>query len=166
MYSQRHPVLCDIGRNNAENRERLGCREEHFNRKKWLRFLRRKTLRDVIRYLRVVFPLYFQKKKKNKRCILNEPGDEDTFDLETHELICQSEKKSLLQILKEYRHLMPDDTIKTQVIDTWLDDLELEQVCQRMDEPPDVLYLPETGRPPQYIMYVRATAEPERVCWR
>ncbi|GIY73876.1 uncharacterized protein CEXT_54971 [Caerostris extrusa] len=120
VYTNTHPVLCDIGAYNAEVRERLSHRAEHFNDKKWSRFMTRKTIRDVVRYLRIIFPTFFQKKKTAKRCVLNEP-DEEGFDDETHRLVCQSDQKSLIQVLAEYSHLMPRETIQTGLIQTWVD---------------------------------------------
>lgn len=124
MYTESHPVLCDIGSINADNRERLALGQEHFNKKKWTRFIRRKTIRDVIRYARVVFPHFFQKKKVGKCCILREDCEE-YFDTETHKLICQSDKKSLLQVIRENCHLMPNSNIRL-IINQWINSFETE----------------------------------------
>lgn len=118
IYTAYHPVLCNIGESNAKMRERLFCREEYFNEKKWKRFLLRKTMRDVIRYLRIVFPHYFQKKKAGKKCILNEK--EDSFDPETHQLVCQSDKKSLLEVLRDFKCLMPNSFVRDNIIQQWI----------------------------------------------
>lgn len=123
VYSQCHPVLCDIGSQNADGRERLSHQREHFNDKKWSRFMCRKTIRDVIRYLRVVFPLYFQKKKKGMRCVLQEK--EACFDQETHELVCQSEGLSIVQVLSRYKHLIPSAVVRRDVIEEWIQNLKV-----------------------------------------
>lgn len=120
MYTHNHPVLCDIGNVNVENRERLRFRNEHFNKKKWNRLMRHKTTRDVIRYLKIYFPNFLQKKKKNKQCVLN---DDEPFDDETHNLICKSSRKNLLEVIKEFKHLIPERII-SNVIDCWIEDLE------------------------------------------
>ncbi|GFR21068.1 uncharacterized protein TNCT_570851 [Trichonephila clavata] len=79
----------------------------------------KKTLRDVIRYLKLEFNLFFhQKKKKGKRCILDEP--DEAFDTETHELLCQSGHKSLIQILQEFCHLMPNNHIRNNIVGGWV----------------------------------------------
>lgn len=125
VYAVDHPVLCDIGSANADKRERLSHNEEYFNKKKWSRFMRRKTTRDVIRYMRVVFPGYFQKKRVGRRCILNET-EEECFDHETHRLVCQSEKKCLLEVIAEFIHLMPNSEVKCRVIESWIESLNTE----------------------------------------
>lgn len=127
LYTDTHPVLCDIGSFNVENRERLSNRREHFNEKKWARFMCRKTIRDVIRYLRVVFPSFFQKSKVGRRCILNET-DEECFDNETHDLVCRSGEKSLARVLLDYIHLLPSESIRTGVIQKWIDKLKERKI--------------------------------------
>lgn len=122
VYTASHPVLCDIGSSNVEARERLRFRREHFNRKKWTRLMRHKTTRDIIRYLRLYFPHFFQKKKKQKQCVLND--GEEPFDCETHRLVCQSSRKSLLDVVKEFAYLMPEASVSRDVIDGWVQDLE------------------------------------------
>lgn len=117
MYTHNHPVLCDIGSLNVENRERLRFRNGHFNKKKWSRVMRHKTTRDILRYAKIYFTHFFQKKKKNRQCILKEG-----FDDETHNLICKSGRKSLFQVITEYKHLMPDRNIDP-VIHKWKKDL-------------------------------------------
>lgn len=118
VYTTHHPVLCNIGSENARYRERVSGYKEHFNKKKWLRFMTRKTIRDIIRYARITFPHYFLKKKQN-RCILKD-DENDKFDSESHALICQSEKKSLVQVLKEFQNLIPNTDIKKNTIDQWI----------------------------------------------
>lgn len=135
LYTNTHPVLCDIGSFNVDNRERLSNRKEHFNEKKWVRFMCRKTTRDVIRYLRIVFPTFFQKKKEGKHCILNET-DEECFDSETHNLVCRSNEKSLALVLQDYMHLMPNESIRTCVIQKWIDKLKDRKIWNRDDKSP------------------------------
>ncbi|GFR12606.1 uncharacterized protein TNCT_732561 [Trichonephila clavata] len=119
LYTDHHPVLCDIGDFNVENRVRLKGHKPHLNEKKWRRVMQKKTLRDVIRYLKLEFNLFFhQKKKKGKRCILNEP--DEAFDTETHELLCQSGHKSLIHILQEFCHLMPNNHIRNNIVGEWV----------------------------------------------
>lgn len=119
MYTHFHPVLCDIDVTNADGRERLGQREHYFNEKKWNRFMTRKTIRDVIRYTRIVFPLYFKKKSKENCCILRDESD-DKFDGETHNLVCKRNKKSLIEVIQEFKHLMPNSQVRLNVIEKWL----------------------------------------------
>lgn len=123
LYTSHHPVLCDIGSFNVENRVRLQGTKPHLNVKKWRRVLQKKTIRDVIRYLKLEFRLFFnQKKKKGKRCILDE--SEECFDTETHKLLCQSSQKSLAQVLQEFLHLMPNKHVQNKVILEWLKHLK------------------------------------------
>lgn len=133
VYTSNHPVLCDIGIQNTNIRERLVHREEHFNEKKWTRFMRHKTIRDVVRYLRIQFPLYFQKKKKGMRCILDET--EACFDGETHRLICRSDKSSLEKLLVDFCHLMPNVHVRRNVIEPWLRDLKAEKTSNWFETP-------------------------------
>ncbi|GFQ96326.1 uncharacterized protein TNCT_692771 [Trichonephila clavata] len=119
LYTDHHPVLCDIGDFNVENRVRLKGHKPHLNEKKWRRVMQKKTLRDVIRYLKLEFKLFFhQKKKKGKRCILDEP--DEAFDTETHELLCQSGHKSLILVLREFCHLMPNNHIRNNIVGKWV----------------------------------------------
>lgn len=107
-----------MGSRNVELRVRLKEHRPHLEEKKFRRFMQKKTMLDVIRYLKLEFRPYFnQKKKKGKRCILNEP--DDCFDTETHELLCQSTKKSLIQVLEEFCHLMPNHHIRNNVVGKW-----------------------------------------------
>lgn len=131
LYTNTHPVLCDIGSFNVEYRDRLLNRSEHFNEKKWARFMCRKTTRDVIRYLRIVFPTFFQKRKTGKRCILNETENEECFDSETHDLVCNSDKKCLGQFLLDYMHLMPNESIRIGIIQKWINQLKERQIWSR-----------------------------------
>ena len=124
LYTRDHPVLCDIGSQNVEIRERLSDRTEHFNKKKWKRFMRRKTHRRIIQYLKSYFPKFFQKKKTGKICILNEL--ETTFSDETHQLICKSEKHSLLNIIKKFKHLLPNRNLSCGLLMDWILSVEEE----------------------------------------
>lgn len=120
LYTPRHPVLCDIGSHNVDKRERLVDRKPHLNVKKWNRMLHKKTIRDVVRYLKLEFQPFFKPKlKKGERCILNETVK--GFDTETHRLLCQSNQKNVIGVLKEFRHLMPNRLIRTEVIDPWVE---------------------------------------------
>lgn len=125
LYTKEHPVLCDIGNHNVENRERRGDRSEHFNIKKWKKFMQRRTHKHVIQYLKAYFPKFFQKKKTGKVCILNE--EENPFPDEAHRLVCKSDKKSLLNIIQEFRNLMTDEKISNLLID-WIASVE-ETIC-------------------------------------
>lgn len=113
LYTEKHPILVSLGSRNVKKRERFG-KKEFFNAKKWTRFMRKKTSRDVIRYLKIIHPEFFKKKMKNN-CILNE-----VFDDETHDLICKSGKLSLQDILEKFQHLMPDEKVRKLVIEEWL----------------------------------------------
>jgi len=125
LYTPRHPVLCDMGSWNVEKRERLVHHKPHLNVKKWHRVMQKKTIRDILRYLKLEFQLYFkQKKKKGQRCLLNET--EKCFDTETHQLLCQSQQKSIVQVLKEFNHLMPQSGIRREVIGDWIQTLATE----------------------------------------
>ncbi|KAG8156214.1 hypothetical protein JTE90_011124 [Oedothorax gibbosus] len=128
LYTSRHPVLCDMGSYNVEKRERLVHHEPHLNVKKWHRVMQKKTIRDVLRYLKLEFQLYFkQKKKRGQRCILDETNE--CFDTETHQLLCQSQQKSLVQVLKEFQHLMPQRVIRQETIGEWISSLTLDDPC-------------------------------------
>lgn len=118
LYTKDHPVLCDIGNHNVENRERLTDRGEQFNQKKWKNFMRRRTHKRVIQYLKAYFPKFFQKKKTGKICILNE--EENQFSEETHQLVCKSEKKSLLDIIKDFSLLIPDENALYGLLMSWV----------------------------------------------
>lgn len=119
LYTHNHPVLCDMGSHNVDLRVRLKEHKPHLDEKKFRRFMQKKTIRDVIRYLKLEFKLFFnQKKKKGKRCILNEP--DECFDTETHQLLCQSNKKSLIQVLEEFCHLMPNYHVRNNVVGKWI----------------------------------------------
>lgn len=115
VFTKEHPVLCDIGRLNAEKKELK------FKRKKWKKFLCRKTTRDVIRMLKHIYGKYFQKKKPGKKCILNDGEQGEGFDDETHGLICGSKQITLSNVLNKYKHLNPDFN---NLITEWLHLLE------------------------------------------
>lgn len=127
LYTHRHPVLTDLGAKNAGGRERLG-HYEFLNAKKWTRFLRRRTTRDVVRYTRVVHPNFFKKKtRKGSKCILAERLDDGTvLDDEVHEMVCKSTKMPLLEVLTRFRHLMPDGRV-CRLVDGWLSELDYEE---------------------------------------
>lgn len=133
LYTETHPVLCDIGSHNVENRERLADRSEHFNQKRWKKFLQRRTHRRVIQYLKIYFPKFFQKKKAGKICILNE--NDGLFPDETHQLVCKSEKKPLLEIIKEFKHLISDRRLSSGLLMDWIMSVEeVEEECYIDDE--------------------------------
>lgn len=112
LYTERHPVLADVGAQNAEKRNRLGNREA-LNKKKWSRFLKNRTGREVTRYLKLVRPDLFKKKCSTRSvCVLAETMK---FDDRTHALICKSKKKSVSEILVEFMNLVPDERIKTMI---------------------------------------------------
>lgn len=119
LFTESHPILADIGSVNAESRERISTRVEHFNAKKWKKFLQNKTTRDVIRYMRVLFPNFFQKKRNG--CVLAD-GDDEVFDDETHQLVCKCSANNLADILFRFRHLMPDHNIRHNVVRQWIMD--------------------------------------------
>lgn len=119
LYTHTHPVITDGGATNSEKRERIG-NGEYLNVKKWSRFLKRKTTRDVVRYVRLYHPQFFKKKaRRGSKCILVEG---DSLDAETHDLICKSSKMPLLHVLERFQHLMPDDKVREQVIGSWIND--------------------------------------------
>ena len=101
IYTERHPVLVDVGKANNEIREKIGSRNL-FNNKKWNRFLNRKTTKDVIHYIKIHHPEFFKKRATNKICIL-----EGTFDDKTHKLICKSKNLSLKIILETFKDDVP-----------------------------------------------------------
>lgn len=126
LYAKDHPVLCDIGNHNVENRERRADRMEQFNNKKWKKFMRRRTHKHIIQYLKAYFPRFFQKKKTGKVCILNE--EENPFPDETHRLVCKSERTSLLNIIKEFRYLINERNVSNLLMD-WIDSVEEGELC-------------------------------------
>ena len=129
LYTERHPVLCDMGSENVDNRVRLKGHKPHLNEKKWRRVMQKKTMRDVIRYLKLEFKLFFHhKKKKGQRCLLDE--QDECFDGETHALLCQSQQKPLVQVLKEFSHLMPNDHIRNDIVGVWTATLSPEEECE------------------------------------
>lgn len=116
LYTPDHPVLCNIGRFNTQKRERIDD-VDRFSRKRWVKLLRRKTCEKIIRYLKLYFPTFFQKKKKGKRCILNEE-EGHPFDDVTHKLFCHS--YFLIEVLDVFRDLMPDPHIRDDLIPRWI----------------------------------------------
>lgn len=100
LYAPSHPILADIGIMNAVRR----CTsqfEEIFNQKKWKTFLTKRFSKKIVEYLKKVHPKYFKKKKKkNRKCILEETV---SFNDTTHEILCQTDKTCLYDILKKYQ---------------------------------------------------------------
>lgn len=118
VYTTEHPVLCDFGGPNAEKKYRVDGKVR-FNRKRWVKFLRRKKCDKFIRYLKIYFPKYFQKKKKGRRCILKEDEEGVAFDHVTHKLVCQN--MTLFDILQTFPELTSDSlTIRYTLIPEWL----------------------------------------------
>lgn len=115
-YTREHPVLCDIGGENSDKKEIINGKE-YFNRKKWIKFLRKKKTVDIIRYLKRYYPNYFQKKKPGCRCILNEL--DFGFDDETHQLVCGN--MYLIDVLLQFKHLIPNLTIQDYIINKWIE---------------------------------------------
>lgn len=116
VYTREHPVLCDIGCENADKKEIINGKE-HFNRKKWIKFLQKKKTVDIIRYFKKYYPNYFQKKKPGRRCILNEE-EQLGFDDETHTLVCKN--LYLIDALLQFKHLIPNATIQNYLIRKWV----------------------------------------------
>ena len=118
LYTGNHPVLASVGSINSEKRNR-DCNKELFSKKKWNRFLRKKTCITITRYFRNVRPDLFRKKfgPRNK-CLLHESVN---FNDETHRLICRSKKCNLAQVLERFVHLMRDDVVKT-IIWKWIEE--------------------------------------------
>ncbi|GFW14397.1 hypothetical protein TNCV_3220051, partial [Trichonephila clavipes] len=56
--------------------------------------------------------------KKGKKMYFDEP--DEAFDIETHELLCQSGHKSLIQVLQEFCHLMPNNHIRNNIVGEWV----------------------------------------------
>ena len=115
-FTKNHPVLCDMGGSNSNKKELINGKD-HFNRKKWIKFLRRKKTVSILRYLKIYYPTYFQKKKKSKRCILYEEEGYG-FDDETHLLVCHDHY--LIEILEKFKHLMPNQQIREVLIPKWI----------------------------------------------
>lgn len=128
LYTHNHPVLTDLGSKNVAGRERLGHRE-FLNEKKWARFMRRRTTRDVVRYTRVVHPNFFKKKAvKGSKCILVEQLDDGSvLNDETHAMVCKSGKMSLLEVLSQFRHMMPNSRVRCQLVEGWISKLNHEE---------------------------------------
>lgn len=117
VYTKDHPVLCDMGALNAEKKELIDGKER-FDRKKWITFLSKKRMVNIIRFLKGYFPKYFQKKKPGKRCILYDGEHGIPFDDETHALICQN--KYLIDVLQKFKHLIPNLIIRDIKIKKWI----------------------------------------------
>ncbi|GFV87284.1 hypothetical protein TNCV_599621 [Trichonephila clavipes] len=68
---------------------------------------------------------------KGKYVFFDEP--DEAFDTETYELLCQSGHESLIQVLQEFCHLMPDNHIRNNIIG-WIARLgnTVEQVNEEM----------------------------------
>lgn len=125
LYTEHHPVLCDIGSDNVEKRIRISRNQPYLSKKKWKRVLLSKKMNRLIQYMKVELqPFFNQKKKKGRRCVLNET--EECFDTETHQLMCQSKDKPLVQVLEEFSHLMPNTWIRENVIKEWTSPLMQE----------------------------------------
>lgn len=115
-YTKEHPVLCNLGKGNA-NKKILIHGKEQFTRKRWGKFLRGKKLDGIIQQLKTDYPRYFQRKRPGKQCILNESGG-DTFDDLTHSLLCR--KRFLIDVLQDFKELMPDLHIRDTLIPLWV----------------------------------------------
>lgn len=116
LYTDRHPVLVNIGATNCEKRNRDGNREL-FSKKKWNRFLRGKTCQEITAYLRTIRPELFRNKfNSHMTCLLKEGGK---FDDTTHKLICKNKKSSLAQVLEQFIDYVKNDQVKW-VIGTWV----------------------------------------------
>lgn len=124
IYTREHPVLCDMGGLNGEKKEWVNGKER-FDNKKWSKFLHKKKIINIIRFLKGYYPKYFQKKKPGARCILYD-DERLPFDDETHSLICQN--GFFIDVLRNFRQLMPDQTIQKE-IQSWID---TENVSRRL----------------------------------
>lgn len=102
IYTEKHPVLVDVGKENNTIREKIGS-SNLFNGKKWVRFLKQRTTKEIIHFVKVHHPEFFKKKcQANKVCLLN-----DQFCDDTHNLICKSRKVCLKTILEIYKDKIP-----------------------------------------------------------
>lgn len=102
IYTQQHPVLVDVGKENNAAREKCGSRNL-LNKKKWERFLNTRTTKEIIHYVKIHHPEFFKSKcQANKVCILN-----GTFSDATHQLICRNKKTNLKSILEQYNDQIP-----------------------------------------------------------
>lgn len=106
IYTERHPILVDVGKENNSNREKIGSRNI-FSIKKWNRFLNHRTNKDVLHYVKIHHPEYFRKREKHETCMLN-----GTFDDKTHSLICKNTKTNLKTILETFKDDVPSITNK------------------------------------------------------
>lgn len=120
LYTPEHPVLCSFGSGNASTKHMIHG-EPSFNRKKWVKFLRRQKTDKVKGYLKSYYPRYFQKRRPGRRCVLNERRGL-AFDDLTHSLICQD--WYLMEVLRTFRELMPDLHIRDQLIPEWIREAE------------------------------------------
>lgn len=102
IYTEKHPVVVDVGKENNTIREKIGSRNM-FNEKKWKRFLCKRTTKEILHYVKFSHPEFF-KRKASSLCILSE---KETFDDETHNLICKSRKMNLHEILNDYKNVIP-----------------------------------------------------------
>lgn len=124
VYTPEHPVLCDVGSQNVSKKEIIDGKER-FNNKRWIKFLRRKKVMSISRYLKVYYPNYFQKKKKGRRCILNDGDTGLGFDDLTHNLVCGN--PYLVDALDKFRQLMPDPKIRDELISLWVNMAKVEK---------------------------------------
>lgn len=133
LYTKTHPVLCDVGQYNVENRERINHRIGHFNKKKWKKFMKRKTSIKIIQFLKSRFPKFFQKKKKNKICVLNE-DEGHHFSDQTHKLICQSTSLPLLEIIKNFYDLLSSHRVTYSILYDWIESVERAEDEEYMED--------------------------------
>lgn len=113
IYTEKHPVLVDVGKSNNSNREKIGS-DNKFNEKKWKRFLNNRTTKEIIHYVKLCHPLFFKKKcPVNRICILSE---NESFSDETHNLICKSKKHCLKDILVAFKNSIPNLNSKIEKI--------------------------------------------------
>ncbi|KMQ83065.1 hypothetical protein RF55_21033, partial [Lasius niger] len=116
VYTESHPVLVNVGTKNVEDRVRIGPLQ-CMNRKKWTRFLNKRTTLEITRYLKLVQPEFFKKKcKANDPCVLSE---NISFSRETHRLVCHCRRNTVVSVLQDYIHLMPDPVVRRE-IQKWL----------------------------------------------
>lgn len=116
VYTNTHPILVDINMNNALKRNQSKT-EEVFSQKKWKKFLTTKTSKEIIHYMKLVYHLYFKKKKRNNTvCILADNLDVDDI---VHEVFCRNVKTSLYDILRKYKTCVPRlSTYIQNILDT------------------------------------------------
>lgn len=130
IYTEQHPVLVDIGEANSKLKEHIG-QLECTNRKKWLRFMKKRTTLEVTRYLKLTCPQFFKKKSKaHSKCILS---NREYFNDETHKLICECRKSSFADVLKNHIHLMPEEKNR-KLIEHWLDEMNTRDELIEVEE--------------------------------